>query len=75
MPYVNVPGDTPDSNGVRIQWAKESHMQMAVLPMISGMPEESARDAALWTSLDRSGINTLIRKLRQARDDVFGADA
>lgn len=75
MPYANVPGDTPDSNGVRLQWAKDSHLQLTVLPMLSGQPEESARDRAPWSSLDRQGVNALIRQLRQARDDAFGADA
>lgn len=75
MPYANVPGDTPDSNGVRLQWAKDSHLQLTVLPMLSGHPEEAARDAALWSTLDRHGVNHLIRRLREARDDVFGADA
>ncbi len=27
-----------------------------------------------WTALDRSGINNLIRSLREARDKAFGKD-
>jgi hypothetical protein len=30
---------------------------------------------SLWASLDRQGINRLIRELRRLRDRVFGADA
>lgn len=29
----------------------------------------------LWSSLDRDGVNQLIRTLRRARDGAFGADA
>jgi hypothetical protein len=29
----------------------------------------------LWSTLDREGINRLIRVLRRARDQAFGADA
>lgn len=29
----------------------------------------------LWASLDRHGVNRLIRTLRKARDSAFGADA
>ena len=29
----------------------------------------------LWGSLDRAGINRLIRVLRRARDSAYGADA
>lgn len=75
MPYANVPGDTPVSNGVRLQWMKDSHVQVAVLPMESGMPDEANRESASWSTLDRAGLNQLIRRLRQARDDAFGADA
>lgn len=32
-------------------------------------------DQGLFVQLDRFGINRLIRTLRKARDDAFGADA
>ncbi len=30
--------------------------------------------SSLWASLDRSGVNRLIKALRKARDDAFGRD-
>jgi hypothetical protein len=79
MPYANVPGPTTPEHvtapGVRVQWARDSHVQLTVLPMTGGMPDEEARDKALWSSLNREGCNELIRQLRQARDDAFGKDA
>jgi hypothetical protein len=82
MPYANVrPETTPNDEpmpGVRLQWGREAgYVQLVVLPFESGMPTEDARndERYLWASLSRNGCNELIRQLRQARDDAFGADA
>lgn len=82
MPFANVPAPTtpdhPDAPGVRVQWGRDcGTVQLVVLPFESGMPTEQARadERHLWANLDRRGCNELIRQLRQARDDAFGADA
>lgn len=36
---------------------------------------EYERSDGIWSTLDRQQINDLIRKLRKARDQAFGADA
>ena len=41
----------------------------------SSDPEHAEGARGLWTTLDRAGINRLIRALRRARDQAFGADA
>lgn len=82
MPYANIPTPTtpdhPDAPGVRVQWGRDGgNVQLVVLPFVSGMPTEDARadERYLWASLNRAGVNDLIRRLRTARDDAFGADA
>lgn len=72
MPFANVHG--PDENGVRLQWARDSHVQIVAAPFIDGMPEEGTLNTAYWASLDRYSINQLIKHLRCARDQAFGKD-
>ena len=36
--------------------------------------EGNSSEMGLWATLDRDGINTLIRVLRRARDQAFGRD-
>lgn len=42
---------------------------------LTGDGETPADFTGLWGTLDRDGINRLIRVLRRARDSAFGADA
>lgn len=44
-------------------------------PTGSGETEAIAIPRGLWCDLDRHGINRLIRTLRKARDQAYGADA
>lgn len=50
--------------------------QVVNLPVVA-MPESGAVPAAeIWTEvLDRGALNRMIRTLRKARDDAYGADA
>jgi hypothetical protein len=48
------------------KWLTDGEIGVAVL---------SARYTGLWSTLDREGCNQLIRLLRRARDQAFGADA
>lgn len=58
-----------------IGWEREhGHVQLGVLQ--GGDYDEGKRDRpGFFVSLDRDGINRLIRTLRRARDAAFGADA
>lgn len=58
---------------VQISWGRDySSVQIATGKVPSdGFDEQGA----YFTTLNRHGINTLIRVLRKARDQAFGADA
>jgi hypothetical protein len=45
-------------------------------PSAEGLPAGSKLPSfdSLWASLDRGGINRLIKALRKARDDAYGKD-
>lgn len=74
MPFANVGPDT--GNGVRLQWARDSHVSVVVAPFTDKMPEEDTlkADTTFWAELNRTQINDLIRHLRTARDQAFGKD-
>lgn len=59
--------------GVQVSWGRDySSVQIATGKIPSTGFDE---DAAYFTTLNRYGINALIRVLRKARDQAFGADA
>lgn len=76
---------------VEVTWSREgSHVQIAtVVPpaqsdqhpaslgslLDSWSIDERYLATGLYATLDRDGINRLIRALRRARDQAFGADA
>lgn len=43
--------------------------------LVDLLGDEPASFTGLWSSLDRAGINRLIRLLQRARDSAFGPDA
>ena len=63
-----------DDSAVKVGWTKDlAHVEIAVVHHRDGA---SDRDPDCWHSqFDRDGLNRLIRTLRRARDDAFGADA
>ena len=63
-----------DDSAVKVGWTKDlAHVEIAVVHHRDGAGDH-APDC--WHSqFDREGLNRLIRTLRKARDDAFGADA
>lgn len=57
---------------VQVGWSRDRHVEVgvAMFEMAAGQ-----HGPGHWTSLDRAGVNRLIRILRKARDSAFGADA
>lgn len=58
--------------GVHVGWAKDRHVEIGVAQFD---PSRETPSDGVFTTLDRDGINRLIRSLRKARDAAFGADA
>lgn len=86
MPKEIVHNSTPDyPSYARVGWSRESgHVQLATanpdgklsLKNVDGKyePVDTIEDHGWFVSLDRHGINDLIRVLRRARDQAFGKD-
>lgn len=47
---------------------------VASWPDDAGDPDSPGGATGLWSTLDRAGVNRLIRTLRHARDAAFGRD-
>lgn len=62
---------------IKVGWSKEhGDFQIAtVAPDGFKLESEHPESNGWFVNLDRSGINHLIRTLRKARDQAFGADA
>lgn len=68
---------------VHVGWTPDSDMQVGVVTHGGGdlVKQLTAGDevdggfTGVWSTLDRDGVNRLIRVLRRARDSTFGADA
>ena len=91
MPKTLIRGrhDAQTDAYIRLGWSKESeHVQLATaVPTGVGkvslwdakegrwIDTDSIEDHGWFIQLDRSTINQLIRELRKARDQAFGADA
>ena len=87
MPKEIIRSKYPEESGhIHVGWTKDcSHVEVAtVVPrgQIAPWDEQEQRHVPLITpdpgwfiQLDREQINDLIRKLRKARDQAFGADA
>lgn len=59
--------------GAIVRWARD---QMLVELGVAKIEVSAHRETdAHYLSLDRNGVNRLIRSLRKARDQAFGADA
>lgn len=66
-----------NSRGLRVQvgWNREaSHVSIATVADLAPVSTGLGNDEGWHVSLDRSGINDLIRYLRRARDQAFGRD-
>lgn len=74
MPKEIVGNRYPNSTQfvTEVMWGRDSHVQIATVN--TGEPE-MAEVRGWHADLDREGINRLIRTLRKARDQAYGADA
>jgi hypothetical protein len=82
MPRESVYGTDGDNTAVKVGWSPQGCVQVGVgaagsftflHPLPPGVSVAGNYDD-LWVSLDRHGINTLIRHLRKARDTAYGRD-
>lgn len=65
--------DDPSHHGV-VQWSRHQFVSVGV-EAGGDYDEPNVPRPSLWFDLDRAGINQMIRTLRKARDQAFGADA
>lgn len=66
-------GQQPDGY---VQVGVSSHDGSPLSTLLNAVSDdEAATFTGLWGTLDRAGINRLIRTLRRARDYAYGADA
>lgn len=72
MPKETIGAPAPSDFSVEVYWGRDSFVQVATVN--SGEP--AFAEVRGWhADLDREGINRLIRTLRKARDQAYGADA
>ena len=58
-----------------VSWSRETgHVQIG-LDALAIATGHGSHDTGMYATFDRHGINRLIRALRKARDQAFGADA
>lgn len=79
MPKENVNGEFNGETRVEVSWASEKYVQLttAMRREVAATPEQPAHvtyDTGTYVSLDRYGINRLIKLLRRARDSAYGRD-
>lgn len=68
--------DDPVDVGVQVGWGRDSeHVQVATVNTDGAELRPTPEGNGWYIQLDRGGINQLIRVLRRARDQAFGADA
>jgi len=80
MPRESVMGTDVDGTSVKVGWERDKHVQVGVagpheFQFVEPLGEGITVASGLWATLDRQGINSLIRHLRRARDAAFGQDA
>ena len=79
MPRERVQGTDADGTMVKVGWDQHGSVQVGVGGphefQFTSLPEGvSSSYSDLWATMDRKGINDLIRHLRRARDAAFGRD-
>jgi len=86
MPKENINCISVDGLRVEVSWSHDKYVQLATVNqhspftfprmIVDGAEVEPSEPFNGWhATLDRDGINRLIRSLRKARDAAFGADA
>lgn len=77
MPKEVIKDETTPYHQLFLAWGRDNE----TVGLSTRMDEPSDEDGLVkagpeaWVHLDRHGINRLIRTLRKARDQAFGADA
>lgn len=82
MPRESVYGMDGDNTAAKVGWHPQGNVQIGVSAAgeftfntpTPGAVSVSGPYSDLWVSLDRKGVNDLIRILRRARDAAFGKD-
>lgn len=72
MPKEIITSTPADQFAPEVRWGRDRDVQLATVDL-SRADDDPER--GLFASLDRSGINRLIRVLRRARDQAYGPDA
>lgn len=84
MPRENIRDRYEDPNHdtvcalAEVTWtrAPKDHVELGVVRRnIAGQRIQGEGNDGMYVSLDREGVNRLIRVLRRARDQAFGSDA
>ncbi len=81
MPRENINSDDENAaTRVEVCWQPGRSVQVTTalredIPCSSEAPAHTRYTPGTYVSIDRAGINRLIRALRRARDAVFGKDA
>lgn len=57
--------------GVHVGWTRDGYVEMGVAQYVT---ETAECRVGQFTTLDRAGVNRVIRSLRKARDAAFGRD-
>lgn len=66
-------GRTVYQRGVHVGWSRQGYVEVGVAEF--AIATQDNEGGGHYTTLDRAGLNRLIRTLRKARDAAFGADA
>lgn len=80
MPKENVNCVAIEGFRAEVSWKADSHVQVATVNLESpfeftGENADAGKFEGWYVTLDREGINRMIRALRKARDAAFGSDA
>ena len=74
MPKEVIQGTFNEELGVSVGWAKDTSVQLATLNLVHEKVDQYDPAAGWWVDLSREQVNRLIRVLRRARDQAYGAD-
>lgn len=68
-------GDNSTPFAVEVKWGRDTFVQLASINLSEDDKlEEFEPEAGWYVDLDRAMINKLIKSLRRARDQAYGAD-
>jgi hypothetical protein len=59
---------------VEVAWGANTYVQIASINLVEKAKDPYAPESGFYADLDRPMINKLIKVLRRARDQAYGAD-